>query len=316
MPISYKPLCPVSSAKRMLWLSVALPAFAVVQPAIAQESPLAGDFAQEINSPSGARLSPTYSEVGGAISVPVPRASMNAAAAAELGAAAEIQARLPANLTLGPGATSRISADAAGQSRERGAAAVAAPARFVTLYPVNYDQIPLSTGSDYMAIVDEEGRLLHTRERSLPSEVDATTPTVTPEAAIMAARDDAGEAFAGGEPQIGEPRLEVWVDPDLKGHLAWTIDMDAGSLTAPDSRRYWVAAVGEPTVLNWESADLPRPPRSGFGDALDRERTFGVNRQPGAAGPRGGPRRRRRRDDHRPPPTGATASSAEPGRQI
>ena len=69
----------------------------------------------------------------------------------------------------------------------------------------------------------------------------------------MAARDDAGEAFAGGEPQVGEPRLEVWVDPDLKGHLAWTFDMDAGSLTEPDSRRYWVAAVGEPTVLNWES---------------------------------------------------------------
>ena len=177
---------------------------------------------------------------------------MNAAAAAELGAAAEIQARLPASLTLGPGATSRISGDPAGQPRERSAAAAAAPARFVTLYQVNYDEIPLSKGSDYLAIVDEEGRLLHTRERSLPSEVDATTPTVTPEAAVMAARDDAGEAFSA-EPQIGEPRLEVWVDPDLKGHLAWAVEMDAGSLTEPDARRYWVAAVGEPTVLNWES---------------------------------------------------------------
>ena len=252
MPISYKPLCRLPSAKRMLWLSVALPAFAVVQPAIAQESPFAGDFAQEMNFATGDRLSPTYSEVGGSISLPMPRASMNAAAAAELGAAAEIQARLPANLTLGPGATSRISGDAAGQPRERSAAPAAAPARFVTLYQVNYDQIPLSKGSDYLAIVDEEGRLLHTRERSLPTAVDATTPTVTPEAAVMAARDDAGEAFAA-EPQVGEPRLEVWVDSDLKGHLAWAIDMDAGSLTAPDARRYWVAAVGEPTVLNWES---------------------------------------------------------------
>ena len=107
----------------------------------------------------------------------------------------------------------------------------------------------------------------------------------------MAARDDAGEAFAA-EPQVGEPRLEVWVDSDLKGHLAWAIEMDAGSLTEPDARRYWVAAVGEPTVLNWESPDLPRAPRAGVGDALDRERAR-RNGQPGAAGPRGGPRRRR-----------------------
>ena len=68
MPISYKPLCRMPSAKRMLWLSVALPAFAVVQPAIAQESPFAGDFAREMNFASGDRLSPTYSEVGGSIS--------------------------------------------------------------------------------------------------------------------------------------------------------------------------------------------------------------------------------------------------------
>jgi hypothetical protein len=235
----------------MLWLSVALPAFAVVQPAIAQESPFAGDFSREMSFASGDRLDASYSEVGGSVTIPVPRTRMNAAAAAALGAAAEIQARLPANLTLGPGATTRISGDAPGQPRTRAAAPAAAPARFVTLYPVSYDRIPLSKGSDYLAIVDEEGRLLHTRERSLPTAVDATTPTVTPEAAVTVARDDAGEAFA--EPQVGEPRLEIWVDPDRQGHLAWTFDIDAGSLTEPDSRRYWVSAVGEPTVLNWES---------------------------------------------------------------
>ena len=315
MPISYKPLCPVSSAKRMLWLSVALPAFAVVQPAIAQELPLAGDFAQEMNSPSGARLSPTYSEVGGAISVPVPRASMNAAAAAELGAAAEIQARLPANLTLGPGATSRISADAAGQSRERGAAPVAAPARFVTLYPVNYDQIPLSKGSDYHGD-RRRGRQAAAHARAQPAD--------------RGGRDHAdGDARGGGD---GRPRRRrrglrrrraAGRRATARG-LGRSRPQGASGLGHRHGRRLADRARLAPLLgggggradgAELGVADLPRAPRAGVGDALDRERAR-RHGQPGAAGPRGGPRRPGRRDEHDRLRRALRLRRREPARQI
>ncbi|UIJ91439.1 hypothetical protein Q1M62_00520 (plasmid) [Sinorhizobium meliloti] len=242
------------SAHGLKPLLFALPALALVQSALAQEaSPLAGNFSQEVNFPTGARLNSSYDEIGGSISLPVARGSISAATA-KFGAAAEIQARLPANLRLGPGSTTRISGDVpGGRSDSVEAAPDAAPARYVTLYQVSYEEIPLSKGSDYLAIVDEAGRLLHTRQRSLPTAVDATTPTVTPETAVALARDDAGAAFGGGEPQVGEPRLEIWVDSNLQGRLAWTFDIDSPSLIEPDSRRYWIAAVGEPGILNWES---------------------------------------------------------------
>ena len=128
----------------------------------------------------------------------------------------------------------------------------------------------------------------------------------------MAARDDAGEAFAGGEPQVGEPRLEIWVDPDLKGHLAWTFDMDAGSLTQPDARRYWVAAVGEPTVLNWESR-IFHGHHGLVSGTLWTESALGATANQGLQDLEVVRAGAGRRDDARPPPTGATASSAGPG---
>ena len=159
---------------------------------LAQQSPFAGVAPQEQNYPSGARLRANYEEVGGAARVPVARTGMTAAAAS-LGAAAEIQSRMPEGFTLGEGTTARISGEMPAPSAARPAARFEAapeagpdrsPTRYVSLYPIEYQGIPLMKGSDYLAMVDEDGRLLHTRERGLPTDVDASEPTVTPEAAV------------------------------------------------------------------------------------------------------------------------------------
>jgi hypothetical protein len=242
-----------------LALAVSL-ACGLASESFAQQSPLARVAPEEHNYPSGARLRANYEEVGGAASVPVPRAGMTEAVAS-LGAAAEIQSRMPEGLTLGEGSTVRISGD----TPARAAAAPAtrfevapeagpgrAPAKYVTLYPIEYQGIPLMKGSDYLAMVAEDGSLLHTRERSLPTNFDATEPTVTPEAAVEAATEAAGVQFAGGDPTASEPELEYYVE-ERDGRLAWTFTLASESLIEPEARRYWIAATGEPEVLHWES---------------------------------------------------------------
>jgi len=228
--------------------------------ALAQQSPFAGVAPQEQNYPSGARLRANYEEVGGAARVPVSRTGMTAAAAS-FGAAAEIQSRMPEGFTLGEGTTARISGDMPAPSAARPAARFEAapeagpdrsPTRYVSLYPIEYQGIPLMKGSDYLAMVAEDGRLLHTRERGLPTDVDATDPTITPEAAVEAATEAAGADFAGGDPAASEPELEYYVEGS-DGRLAWTFTLESESLIEPEARRYWVAAAGEPEVLHWES---------------------------------------------------------------
>ncbi len=226
-----------------------------------QQSPVAAVPTEESNYPSGTRLRSTYEEIGGAVKLAVPRIGMTPAAAA-LGGAAEIQNRLPAGFTLGRGSTVQVSGtlpsrEAAGAERRFGvveeAQPQAIPTKYVTLYPVDYNGIPLSKGSDYLAIVAEDGRLLHTRERSLPTEVDTTTASVTPEAAIDAAKSAAGVEFAGGQLVVDDPKLEIFVSPNLAGRLAWTVRLESADMAQPAARRYWVSASGEPEVLNWES---------------------------------------------------------------
>ena len=125
--------------------------------------------------------------------------------------------------------------------------------KFITVHPLAYRGIPLSKGSDYMTIVGANNWLLVVRRRGLPNAVDGTTPTVTPDAALAAARQTAGSSLAGSGVQHTEPALQIWVDDDQSGHLGWTFTLSGGSLADLDVRRFWVAAIGEPRVLDWES---------------------------------------------------------------
>ena len=45
----------------------------------------------------------------------------------------------------------------------------------------------------------------------------------------------------------------IWVDDQQNGNLSWTFTLGPRAAGDPNVRKYWVAAVGEPRVLNWES---------------------------------------------------------------
>lgn len=242
----------------ILALGVNIPLFA----AHAQDnqgSPFAGVIADDVSYPTGVRLRSTYEEVGGTVEMAVPSTGMTSATAGFASAAA-IQSRLPVGFNLGPGKTNRVSGDlpeAAGAARlgavDAAEARDAPPDKYISLYPIEYQSIPLAKGSDYLAIVSEDGRLLHARERGIPDSVDQTDPTVPPEDAVAAAAEAAGPEFADGRPVATEPTLEIWVSGDRRGHLSWTFTLASESIVEPEVRRYWVAAVGAPQILSSES---------------------------------------------------------------
>lgn len=113
---------------------------------------------------------------------------------------------------------------------------------------LEYQGIPLAKFSDVFTIVGANGEAQYVRKRNLPTEVDATQPTVTSQQAIEVAKQDAGNDL-----EVSAAKLEIWVNPELKGHLAWTFTLSSPSLTEPVSWRYWVAAVGEPQLLYREN---------------------------------------------------------------
>jgi hypothetical protein len=104
-----------------------------------------------------------------------------------------------------------------------------------------------------MTIVGGDNRLLVSRRRGLPTAVDGTTPSVSSEAALSAARQAGGPTLSDASTQQTKPALEVWIDDAQSGHLAWTFTLSGGSPSNPDVRRFWVAAIAEPRVLFWES---------------------------------------------------------------
>ena len=256
----------LSRSVAYLALAAALPALTLAGSAQAQQSPFAGDMANADLLPDGSRLQADYAEIGGAVRTAGARPAMSAAAAG-FAAAAEIQGRLPAGFTLGQGSTSRVSADLPGRAAASPSARFAAPRaaatqpavdRFVTLYPVAFSGVPLAKGSDYLAVVTEDGRLLHTRERNLPGDVDGTEPTTTADAAVAAAREALATRFAAADVEASAPELEIWVPADLHGRLAWTFTLHNDSLTAPEAIKVWVAAAGSgaPEILHAENRIL------------------------------------------------------------
>jgi hypothetical protein len=170
-------------------------------------------------------------------------------------AATALKGLVPSNLTLGAGVATRVMATQSsrlfGEATATGPEARSGEKWFVE-YPVAYEGVPLSKRSSVFAIVGADGRMLYVRRRNLPENVDATTPTVTSADAVAAAMKHAAETGAASL-KATAPALEIHVDADGVGHLAWTFDLQSDSRTDPQGRKYWIGATGEAHVLSWES---------------------------------------------------------------
>jgi hypothetical protein len=229
---------------------------ATVIPASAQQRPTSPAAAApaENRYPDGSKLQSQYSSAQRSVVLPSAAASVRANSAGFASAAA-VQTDLPEGFSLLAAPTSHVG----GTDQPVGANAAPATAadrvassteKFITVFPLAYRGVPLSKGSDYLTIVDGNGQIQATRKRAMPSKVDATQPTVSAAEAVQVARRDAGAASAGPDPR---PELQIWVDDQQNGNLSWTFTLGPRAAGDPNVRKYWVAAVGEPRVLNWES---------------------------------------------------------------
>ena len=235
-------------------------AIAATSPATAQtaaDSPLAAVPADVTNYPSGERLRSEYAVVNQPLGLP-PLSLETRGPTAGLAAASLIQAQLPAGFTLGSGATVYIPEGSAARQTpaapQDGGETAGASDKYITVYPIQYNGIPLSNGSDSMAMTSGSGTLLVTRRRGLPETVDGTEPSVSAQQAVSTAVEAAKAYFGETQPTASEPMREIWVDDTNEGHLAWSFTLESPSLTEPQARRYWVAALGDGRVLHWESA--------------------------------------------------------------
>jgi hypothetical protein len=222
-------------------------------------SPVAAVSSEVKRYPDGNRLREEYATPNQPLAAPATTGAARSAVTG-LAAATRIQATLPEGFTVLPGPTKQIGASVTGANAAPSAAPgvnprAAAPSneKFITVHPLAYRGVPLAKGSDYMTMVGADNRLLVTRRRGLPNAVDGTSPTVAPEAALAAARQVGGPALTAAGVQQTKPSLEVWVDDQQLGHLTWTFTLSGGSPADPDTRTFWVAAIGEPRVLHWES---------------------------------------------------------------
>lgn len=200
--------------------------------------------------PDGSRLDGEYEHPNQPLAIP-PTGDVSRPSVMGLAAAASVQANLPEGFTVLPAATKRTGSESPVNAAI--APGEAAGEKFVTVHPIAYQGVPLAKGSDYTTMVSADGRLLVTRKRGLPNSVNGTTPTVGADEALAAARKAGGSALSSGDVRQTTPALEVWVDDQRAGHLAWTFTLSGGSAVEPDSRRFWIAALGEPRVLHWES---------------------------------------------------------------
>src|SRR5579859_1435518 len=184
-------------------------------------------------------------------------------------ASGKIQSTLPSDLTLGEAKAIRFSQDipterlTGGQAKDStqttDSPLAEMPAKQTTVkwfvdYPVLYKGVPLSKFSDVLVVAGASGQVQYVRKRNLPYSVDATQSTVEKKAAVDRAVTHAKAAFGQQTLRPGEPSLEVWVDPTLRGHLTWSLTVEGDSLADPKARRYWVSAVGAPEVIYWESS--------------------------------------------------------------
>ena len=229
---------------------------ATVIPSSAQQRPTSPVAAAPVENryPDGSKLQSQYSSVQRSVVLPSAAPSVRANSAGFASAAA-VQTDLPEGFSLLAAPTSHVGGtdQPAGANMAPATAAdrvASSTEKFITVFPLAYRGVPLSKGSDYLTIVDGNGQIQATRKRAMPSKVDATQPTVSAAEAVQVARKEAGAASAGPDPR---PELQIWVDDRQNGNLSWTFTLGPSAVGDSNVRKYWVAAVGEPRVLNWES---------------------------------------------------------------
>ncbi len=159
---------------------------------------------------------------------------------------------LPAGYSLGAGTQSALGAWTANEA-ERGRSI---PAKLIALFPIRYRNVPLAKGSDVLSVVAPDGRLLALRRRGLPRAVDAVEPRVAVAAARESALADFGRIAGRGDGAAGEAELQIWVDADQGGHLAWHFVVASRTLSRPAAIEYYVSAVTG-AVLARENAIYP-----------------------------------------------------------
>lgn len=125
----------------------------------------------------------------------------------------------------------------------------AAGATRVLRFGLHVSGVPVA-GGDFVAIVGANGRLLASRTRGVPAGVDATAPTTAVADAIAVASDDARQRTGVAGFEASTPTLEIWVDAEGRGRLAWTLTLRGTAGEAPVARRYRIAAIGRPAVLS------------------------------------------------------------------
>jgi hypothetical protein len=137
------------------------------------------------------------------------------------------------------------------QVRELGEGPRSRVEKWILHYPVAIQGVPVSNRSDVVAFVGSGGEIQNVRKRNLPTSINATEPTVSPEAAVEAAIADAGEWAE--DATIDGPELEAFTNPDLSSELTYRVDLTSTNFSDPAARRYWISAVEEPSVVHWES---------------------------------------------------------------
>ncbi len=238
---------------KLILLSTALLAGALSGPAHAQnQSPLQGRDGDAADYPRADRIRETFSGFPGGSA---PRSGVSSLLPG--GAAGLIEGLAPRDAV---SATIDLSLPRGAGAGAPGIAPATAPptdgagSRTITLTQLAFRDVPLSKGSDIMTITGQDGRLLVQRERNLPTAVDGATPQVTPEQAQNAAREAARAQFTTPPTVEGAPALEVFVQPDGAGRLAWKVQLVSPSLVRPEARTLWIAAIGPPAVLANENA--------------------------------------------------------------
>lgn len=230
-----------------------------------------GTAAHEENYPDGSRWpTPQYEKPRAALTLK-SEAMINEEAVSS-SAAPLLQSELPAGVTLGTGRAVRVVLEIpttrlTGIGPKKGVQPMEGPApqlpakqttvKWFVNYPVQYKGVPLAKFSDVLTIVGGDGVVQYVRKRNLPRAVDGSEPTVDKNAAIAVGRKHAEQAYGNAALHASEASLEVWVDPDHSGHLAWTFTISGESLSDPKARRYWVSAISGPEIIFWESLIYP-----------------------------------------------------------
>ena len=258
-------------ARRLtLLLSVVALASALTQGIVAgRQAPSASEPASgrtENDYPDGSAWPATALEAA----PPEARVESSAlAGAAEMSRGASGLTALPPGLSVGEGVATRVSLEVpaalltapgrpivdpmSSEGQEAAPAGRTKVEKWFISYPVTYQGVTLSKFSDVLVVVGGDGKALLTRKRNLPRAVDGTAATVTEAAAKAAAQAHAAKTWGALATTASSPAKEVFVGPDLAGRLAWVLSVSSGSLASQRSRRYWIAARGEPKVLHFEN---------------------------------------------------------------